>query len=82
MFILSFIGDPFEATVTTSYIIAIGNDKLKIKLKSEMLKGTRIINHNFKITNWHHSKDVLLPNINKYTIADEINANKEKNINL
>lgn len=75
-----FTGNLSEATVITLYLTTSGNEKLKPKLASETLKGTRIVSHDFEITGWHPSKK---ENFNGhtlylYTIPDATTFPEEK----
>lgn len=69
-----------DATVITLYLTTSGNEKLKPKLASETLQGTRIVSHDFEITGWYPSKkeNFYGHTIYLYIIPDAINIHKEK----
>ena len=75
-----FTGNLSEATVVTLYLTTSGNERLKPKLASETLKGTRIVSHDFEITSWHPSKRESFygHTLYLYTIPEAISINEEK----
>jgi predicted TPR repeat methyltransferase len=47
-----FKADLTPATIITLYLTTSGNSKLRPKFREELLSGTRIVSHDFPITEW------------------------------
>ncbi|MBD3204814.1 methyltransferase domain-containing protein [Candidatus Bathyarchaeota archaeon] len=47
-----FKADLTPATIVTLYLTTSGNAKLRPKFKEELMTGTRIVSHDFPITDW------------------------------
>jgi tRNA A58 N-methylase Trm61 len=43
-----------EASVITLYLTTYGNEQLRPKIEKEAKPGTRIVSHDFRMTNWKH----------------------------
>lgn len=51
-----FTADLTPATVVTLYLTTSGNAKLRPKFQKELRKGTRVVSHDFPITDWVTTK--------------------------
>lgn len=44
--------DVSQANIVTMYLTSSANEKLRPKLESELKNGTRVVSHDFKVSNW------------------------------
>lgn len=49
--------DLSEASVVTLYLTTSGNAKLRPKLEKELRAGTRVVSHDFPVSDWVHSRE-------------------------